>query len=155
MIYGYLLTDAGSWTDKNLWIIVPSIAPPNATWTNTSSTSIRVDWSAFPRHLINGILLGYRAFIWKESDGSASKFTVDAPPEAVSASSGNLEKYTTYCGQIEAFTKVGVGPKTPIGCIRTSEDGNVKILINQHNAHLKFDIILLFLFQRSRWHQVL
>jgi hypothetical protein len=84
-----------------------------------------VDWSRIPKPLVNGILLGYRIFIWKESEGLASSWNFTVPPANNTLEIADLEKYTRYCGQMEAFTRVGVGPRSLVECVRTSEDGKL------------------------------
>ena len=88
-----------------------------------------MEWSFLPRPLVNGIVFGYRIFIWKESEGSLSQWNVTVPPANVTSEITGLEKYTRYCGQIEAFTRSGVGPRSPVECMRTSEDGNFKFYL--------------------------
>ena len=107
-------------------ILVPSIAPPNAALFNTSSTSLEMEWSMLPRPSVNGIVTGYRIFIWKESTGAHTRWNVTVPPMNVTSEIADLEKYTRYCGQIEAFTRIGTGPLSPVVCMRTSEDGNFR-----------------------------
>ena len=78
-----------------------------------------------PKHLVNGIVFGYRVFVWKESEGPASKWSVTVPPTNLTLEIPELEKYTRYCGQMEAFTRVGAGPRSLVECTRTFEDGKL------------------------------
>jgi hypothetical protein len=78
-----------------------------------------------PKPLRNGIVLGYRVFIWKEADGPSSKWSVTIPATNLTSDIGELEKYTRYCGEMEAFTRVGPGPRSSVECTRTFEDGEL------------------------------
>ena len=97
---------------------------------NTSSTSLKVEWSFIPKHLKNGILRGYRLFIWKESEGPTSQWNVTTSPTNNTIEIKELQKYTRYCGEIEAFTNVGPGIRSPVQCMRTFEDGNYHCFTN-------------------------
>ena len=90
-------------------------------WYNLSSTSLNATWEPVPAHLCNGIVIGYNVFFWKNSEPqSVSNVTVSEKVALLE----DLEKWTIYCGQVEAFTKIGVGPRSQVECIRTFEDGN-------------------------------
>ncbi|XP_028392900.1 uncharacterized protein LOC114517402 [Dendronephthya gigantea] len=98
---------------------VPNVLP-NISWYNLSSTSIKVEWSEIPPPLRNGIILGYTIYLWKQVEGpsTGTNFSVTQTTKIFE----NLEKYTFYCGQVAAYTKIGEGPRSPVECIRTSED---------------------------------
>ena len=117
-------------------LVVPAIAPPNVSWSNTTSTSLQVEWSIVPKPLVNGILLGYRVFIWKESEGPTSQWSVTIPATNLTSEIAELEKYTRYCGQVEAFTRIGAGPRSLVDCTRTSEDGELYYFITECQTKL-------------------
>lgn len=115
-----------NWTCLLSCCIVPAIPPPNVMWYNISSTSLKSKWLPVPPHLCNGIVVGYRIYIWKLSDDPTT-----AVNETVTASEHiklfeNLEKWTIYCGQVTAFTSIGEGQRSQVECIRTFEDGNIQ-----------------------------
>ena len=90
-------------------------------WFNLSSTSLKTTWEPIPPHLCNGMVMGYNVFFWKHSDSqSVSNVTVSEEVTLLE----ELEKWTIYCGQVEAFTTIGEGPRSQVECIRTFEDGN-------------------------------
>ncbi|XP_028409028.1 uncharacterized protein LOC114531613 isoform X2 [Dendronephthya gigantea] len=100
---------------------VPVIPPVNIMWRNLSSTSLNVSWNPPPPHLCNGIITGYNVSVWKRSEPQdVTNHTLSAS-EQVKLFEG-LEKWTFYCGQIVAFTRIGEGPRSPVECIRTFED---------------------------------
>ena len=90
-------------------------------WYNLSSTSIKSTWELIPPHLRNGIVIGYNLSLWKQSE--PQNVTNVTASEEFKLFEG-LEKWTIYCGQIAAFTRIGEGPRSHVQCIRTSEDGN-------------------------------
>lgn len=101
--------------------LVPVVPPPSVVWYNLSSTSLNTTWEPVPAHLCNGIVVGYNVFFWKHSEPqNVSNVTVSEEVALLE----DLEKWTIYCGQVEAFTKIGVGPRSQVECIRTFEDGN-------------------------------
>lgn len=102
------------------FLLVPSVSP-NISWYNLSSTSLQVEINAIPPPLRNGIVVGYRVYFWEQSVGQSSE-TNNSTTESVILLEG-LEKYTVYCGQIVAYTRIGEGPRSPVECIRTFEDG--------------------------------
>ena len=98
-------------------------AAPNVSLLNISSTALEINWTALATHYRNGILLGYRIFMWKESEGSAFSLNTTVAGATYFKRFEELSKWTTYCFQITAFTSVGDGPKSDADCVRTFEDG--------------------------------
>lgn len=96
---------------------------PNVSWYNLSSTSLQIEINAIPPPLRNGIVMGYRVYFWKQSEGQSSE-TNNSTTESIKLLE-ELEKYTDYCGQVAAYTRIGEGPQSPVECIRTSEDGKL------------------------------
>ena len=116
------------------------IPPPNILWYNVSSTSIKSTWDPIPPHLCNGILIGYNLSFWKQSD--PQNFTNVIVSEEVKLFSW-LEKWTFYCGQVVAFTKIGEGPRSQVDCIQTSEDGNWSYVFKLEKSGLAVPILFL------------
>jgi hypothetical protein len=105
-------------------------------WYNLSSTSLQVEINEIPPPLRNGIVLGYHIYLWKKSEGQSNNANISDISATQSVKMfEELEKYTHYCGQIAAYTRIGEGPRSPIECIRTSEDGNENLLF-AHSAML-------------------
>ena len=113
-----------------LFLKVPYVAPPNVSWYNLSSTSLQVKTNEIPPFLRNGILLGYRIYLWKQSEGQSSTVIGNISAAESSKVFEGLEKYTFYCGQVVGYTRIGEGPRSPVECIRTSEDGKPLSLTN-------------------------
>jgi hypothetical protein len=88
-----------------------------------SSTALELNWTALAKPFHNGILLGYRIFIWKKSEGNESSLNTTISSTIVYKKFGNLSKWTTYCVEVTAFTSVGDGPRSDVECARTFEDG--------------------------------
>ena len=101
----------------------PVIAPSNVSWLNVSSTALKMTWSGIPSPLRNGIIRGYRIFVWRHSEGNESSFKTTVPSTPLVAQIDSLEKWTNYCGQIAAFTRIAYGPRSLVVCGQTSEDG--------------------------------
>lgn len=90
---------------------------------NTSSTSLQVNWGEVPFLDQHGIVRGYRILIWRtnQSLDILRNVTVLVPSQAIGFS--GLEKYTNYTIQVSALTVKGAGNKSePIVAI-TDEDG--------------------------------
>jgi hypothetical protein len=109
--------------------------PPNIIWHNVSSTSIKSTWKPIPPHLHNGIVIGYDMSFWKQSDPqNVTNVTVSEEVKMFE----DLEKWTIYCGQVSAFTRIGEGPRSQVECIRTSEDGNYYYLVKPRENWVTF-----------------
>lgn len=98
-------------------------AAPNVSLFNVSSTALEINWTALAKPYHNGILLGYRVFIWKESEGNDFSLNTTVSSTTYYKQFEELSKWTTYCFEVAAFTSVGDGPKSDVDCVRTFEDG--------------------------------
>lgn len=90
--------------------------------TNTSSTSLQVDWGEVPFPDQLGIIRGYRVLMWRTNQSSdiLRNVTVLVPSQAISFS--GLEMYTNYTIQILAFSAKGAGNKSEPIVVITDED---------------------------------
>ena len=102
-------------------------AAPNISLFNVSSTALKVNWTSLPRTFRNGILLGYRIFIWQKSEGEESSLNTTVGRRIFSKQFEELFKWTIYCVKVAAFTSVGDGPSSEVQCIRTFEDGKWRV----------------------------
>ena len=75
--------------------------------------------------------MGYNLSLWKESD--PQNITNVVVTEETKLFSW-LEKWTTYCGHVAAFTRIGEGPRSQVECIRTSEDGNSYYIVIKYSG---------------------
>ncbi|XP_001638933.2 uncharacterized protein LOC5519017 [Nematostella vectensis] len=102
---------------------VPATPPTLTHYSNSSSTSILLQWAAIPASSIkDGALLGYRAY-YKQP---GAQFTANQQM-AVAASANQMEikslkKYTLYTIVLLAFTTLGNGVPTAEVTLRTDED---------------------------------
>ena len=72
---------------------------------------------------------------WKQSDPqNVTNVTVSEEVKMFE----DLEKWTIYCGQVSAFTRIGEGPRSQVECIRTSEDGNYYYLVKPRENWVTF-----------------
>ena len=100
---------------------VPRAPPSDVTGTNTSSTSLRVNWGEVPFSDQLGIIRGYRVLLWRTNQSEQILQNVTVASRNVSFM--ELEKYTNYSIRVSAFTVKGEGNKSePIEVI-TDEDG--------------------------------
>lgn len=108
---------------------VPRSPPTDVTGTNSSSTSLRVNWGEVPFPDRLGIILGYRVLLWRtnQSVDVLENVTVPAPSRNISFS--RLEKYTNYTIQVLAFTAKGDGKISESIVVITDEDGKSRIII--------------------------
>ena len=90
---------------------------------NTSSTSLQVNWGEVPFPDQLGIIRGYRVLIWTTNQSSdiLRNVTVLVPSQATSFS--GLEMYTNYTIQVSALTVKGAGNKSEPIVVITDEDG--------------------------------
>ncbi|KAJ7374392.1 hypothetical protein OS493_007495 [Desmophyllum pertusum] len=104
-------------TDEHGLLQVTSVA------TNTSSTSLRVNWGEVPFPDQLGIIRGYRVLMWRTNQSAdiLRNVTLLAPSRAIDFS--GLEKYTNYTIQVLAFTVKGEGNKSEPIVVITDEDG--------------------------------
>lgn len=101
---------------------VPRGPPSDITASNTSSTSLRVDWGEVPFADQLGIIRGYRVLMWRtnQSKDILENVTVLFPSRNISFE--KLEKYTNYTIQILAFTVKGDGQISEQVVVITDED---------------------------------
>lgn len=92
---------------------------------NTSSTSVQVNWGEVPFPDQLGIIRGYRVLMWRSNQSSdiLRNATVLVPLRAISFS--RLEMYTNYTIQLLAFTVKGEGNKSEPIAVITDEDGKL------------------------------
>ena len=110
--------------------LVPKSPPENITVHNTSSTSIRVAWDPVPKSLAQGIILGYRIFLTgTQQQGPLRRKRSVSPIEIVFDTANlttefqHLEKYSNYCVEAVAYTRIGESNRTNATCVLTDEDG--------------------------------
>ncbi len=96
-----------------------------------------------PLPLHNGIILGYRIYLWKTSEGQSSEASSNISATESVKVFEELEKYTDYCGQVAGYTRIGEGPRSPVECIRTSEDGK--------ENYFCLKIFLMESYQSTEW----
>lgn len=115
------------------FIIEPSSSPSIIKASGNSSTTIYIEWSPIPQHLVHGILLGYHIH-YSNSDpegyGDVSTGSHPTGPANSSTFLKNLLKFTSYRIQVSAFTVKGDGPLSDAVIIRTEEDGKEQCLVD-------------------------
>ena len=102
---------------------VPRAPPSDFTGTNTSSTSLRVNWGEVPFPDQLGIIRGYRVLMWRTNQSEEILKNVTVPVSSRNISFTKLEKYTNYTFQVSAFTVKGEGNKSEPIVVITDEDG--------------------------------
>lgn len=89
-------------------ILVPSHPPVNITATNTSSTSLLVQWNPVPSQHRNGIIRGYQVTYWKSGDDPAiNQSLITSCSQKVEIR--GLKTFTRYGVVVAAFTRKGLG----------------------------------------------
>ncbi len=114
-------------TNLNLWLLyllcfflVPTLPPASVTASNTSSTSLLVEWERIPESSRHGVILGYvinytdLIFNTTLQTSKNNWGTLDITLTA-------LDKFRYYRIDIAGFTKQGLGPYTSTTQI-TDED---------------------------------
>ncbi|XP_015753438.1 PREDICTED: phosphatidylinositol phosphatase PTPRQ-like [Acropora digitifera] len=101
---------------------VPSQPPQSVQAFNTSSTSVKILWHSVPRGLVHGILRGYRIFYSKTKEFGVPMRQAVVPAHMRHVHLVGLEKFTNYSIQVAAFTRIGVGAKSPELVVSTDED---------------------------------
>lgn len=119
---------------------VPSQPPQSVQAFNTSSTSVRVLWHRVPKGLVHGILRGYRIFYGKTEEFGVPMRQVVVPAHTRYVHLAGLEKFTNYSIQVAAFTRIGVGAKSPELVVSTDEDGTWSSLWNKQSLIIKITI---------------
>ena len=109
---------------------------------NTSSTSVKVLWHSVPRGLVHGILRGYRIFYSKTKEFGVPMRQAVVPAHMRHVHLVGLEKFTNYSLQVAAFTRIGVGAKSPELVVSTDEDGTYRVyeIISQNQNHYSVQI---------------
>ena len=128
------LTSAIMTTLCLIFLLVPSSPPANLTAYNTSSTSIRVSWDPVPTAFRQGFILGYRVYLigtqaQLEQHLRRRKRTSMPTGNEIFMDTANLttefqglEKYSNYCVQGVAYTRIGESNRTNATCVSTDED---------------------------------
>jgi len=110
-------------------ISVPFSPPIDFNGTNTSSTSVRLEWNTVPYEYANGIILGYTiringSYTLYNNNRNTTNYTVEVfgadNRERIFTS---LEMFTDYTYEIRAYTRKGHGNYTLPIVVRTDEDG--------------------------------
>jgi len=118
-----------------LFLLVPTSPPTNLTAYNTSSTSLRVSWGPVPAPFRQGFISGYRVYLIethgqpeqhlrrrkRASTPSGNEISMDTA-NLITEFQG-LEKYSNYCVQAVAYTRIGESNRTNVTCALTDEDG--------------------------------
>ena len=115
-------------------LAVPNSPPHNVSSTNTSSTSLIINWQPIPRIDVNGILLGYRVFYHEKITARRRRRAIQShnetvrvlPPNATSVEIFNLKKFTNYSFRIVGFTSKGEGKISQTFNVSTDEDGKLR-----------------------------
>lgn len=102
-----------------LYILVPSVAPPNVTARNTSSTSVLLEWDLMPEEDRNGILLGYVVY-YIGRDGVENRFVHEST--LLSLDLQGLEKFTEYSFELTAFNSIGESNRSEVVSCKTDQD---------------------------------
>lgn len=102
---------------------VPSKPPQSVQSYNTSSTSLNVTWQEVPTGFVHGIPTGYRVFYSRTEDNGANVTQVVVPASKRHVHLTGLDKFTNYTIKVAAFTRIGVGAKSPGVIVSTDEDG--------------------------------
>uniref|UniRef100_A0A672YY63 Sidekick cell adhesion molecule 2b n=1 Tax=Sphaeramia orbicularis TaxID=375764 RepID=A0A672YY63_9TELE len=101
---------------------VPSCGPTNVSSFATTSSSILVRWFEVPEPDRNGLILGYKVCLKKDSDSPVHFWTVEGNATHSVQLTG-LGKYVLYEIQVLAFTRIGDGrPSSPPILERTLDD---------------------------------
>ena len=108
----------------------PDTPPQNITSYNTSSTSVVVRWDPVPLEHQLGNILGYRLFYDVTEHRNVSRRyrrALSTHPvldrNDVFTELRGLQKFTKYCVQMSAFTRIGDGPLSNCTYVVTDEDG--------------------------------
>ena len=116
-----------------LFLTEPSSSPSIVKASSNSSTTIYVEWSPIPQHLIHGILLGYNIHysnLDPERNGHVSTGSHPTGPTNSSTLIKSLFKFTSYRIRVSAFTVKGDGPLSDAVIVRTDEDGKGQCLVD-------------------------
>ena len=119
---------------SSCYLAVPNVPPHNVSSTNTSSTSLMINWQPIPRIDVNGILLGYRVFYHEKLTARRRRRAIQShietvralPPNATSVEIFHLKKFTNYSFRIVGFTSKGEGKISQTFNVSTDEDGKLR-----------------------------
>ncbi|XP_078350977.1 phosphatidylinositol phosphatase PTPRQ-like isoform X2 [Oculina patagonica] len=101
---------------------VPRAPPSDVIATNTSSTSLQVNWDKVPFPDQLGIIRGYRVLMWRTNQSAVILRNVTLLVPSRDISFTGLEKYTNYTIQVLAFTVKGNGNRSQPIVVITDED---------------------------------
>ena len=104
---------------------VPSAPPHHVTTLNVSSTKIEVSWGEVPVHERRGVILGYHVAYGKQevqTAGETGHLFVGSACQSLSVILSGLEKFTTYCITVSAFTAKGRGNSSECVSMTTNEE---------------------------------
>ena len=76
--------------------------------TNTSATSIMVDWDPLPAKFWHGVPRGYKLTYWESEQTDSTRTIVVA--DQTNYELLELKKFTVYYVKLTAFTSKGTGP---------------------------------------------
>jgi len=108
---------------------VPTEAPNITAASHTSSTSLKITWSAVTSGL-NGASLGGYVLFYKETQLKYSQnIQVKVPLDTLTAEVKGLKKYTNYTVRVLAYTVNGNGVASQPIVIATDEDGMYMVLL--------------------------
>lgn len=101
---------------------VPSQPPQGVQATSINSRSIKIIWSPPPLYTLHGILQGYKILyqpVRDDEDESDANTLITDNLEAIVT---GLSKYTNYSLQVLAYTRKGVGVRSPAIYVVTQQD---------------------------------
>ena len=107
--------------------------PQNVTTYNTSSTSVAVRWNPVPLKHQLGIILGYRLLYrlaepepnvtHRRRRAVSPDGNENVDDQLVSYEVTGLQKFTNYCIEMLAYTRIGDGPLSDCSYVVSDEDG--------------------------------
>ena len=111
--------------------LAPGRPPANLIVFNTSSTSIKVEWSPVPPEFRRGIILGYRVFLTKSTQHGQGRRKRDilqsgnvcSETKNLTTEFHGLEIYSNYCVEAVAYNRIGESGRTNVTCTLTEEAG--------------------------------
>ena len=141
------LARSGSQSQRAIWFILPAhgarhiiiavivfysaapqVYPWNVTGSNSSSTSIYLNWTAIPPELVAGVLTEYRVVYDELNDSKETvkthilRLTIDQ----LSVNLTGLSKYTNYSFEVQGISKF-FGVQSPPIVVITDQDGKACI----------------------------
>ena len=119
------------------YYLAPGHPPADLSVFNTSSTSIKVEWSPVPADFRRGIILGYRVFLTRSAQNGRGRPKRDLLPNGnvicsettnLTTEFQGLEMYSNYCVEAVAYNRVGESGRTNVTCTLTDEAGILKYI---------------------------